>query len=176
MTPPAPNLPLNPIPPPSPVAHELHNNMNVLSMCHHLSLLPWQLSTYSDRVIIYTAILLWQPLNNCPGAGCYIWGLLCQKQVSMAGTSNFIPQILWFVITCLCPASCIYVLIFWWTSSMTNLDMKYLFQHSLTSLGCFYQTGLLFKYWIRLLAMDLMHIRFTCLIEGYLQWWFRLST
>ena len=30
-------------------------------------------------------------------------GVLCQKQVSMAGTSNYILQILWDVITCPCP-------------------------------------------------------------------------
>ena len=32
-----------------------------------------------------------------------IWGLVCQRQVSRAGTSNYIPQILWDVITCPCP-------------------------------------------------------------------------
>ena len=30
-------------------------------------------------------------------------GVLCQKQVSRAGTSNYIPLILWDVITCACP-------------------------------------------------------------------------
>ena len=30
-------------------------------------------------------------------------GVLCQKQVSRAGTSNYIPGILWDVITCPCP-------------------------------------------------------------------------
>ena len=30
-------------------------------------------------------------------------GVLCQKQVSRAGTSNYIPQKLWDVITCPCP-------------------------------------------------------------------------
>ena len=34
---------------------------------------------------------------------CHICGLLCEKQVSRAGTSNYIPQILWEVITCPCP-------------------------------------------------------------------------
>ena len=29
----------------------------------------------------------------------YIWGVLCQKQVSWAGASNYIPQYLWGVIT-----------------------------------------------------------------------------
>ena len=32
-----------------------------------------------------------------------ISGVLCQKQVSRAGTCNYIPQILWGVITCPCP-------------------------------------------------------------------------
>ena len=32
-----------------------------------------------------------------------IWGLVCQKQVSRARTSNYIPQYLWDVITCPCP-------------------------------------------------------------------------
>ena len=31
------------------------------------------------------------------------FGVVCQKQVSRAGTSNYIPQILWNVITCSCP-------------------------------------------------------------------------
>ena len=31
------------------------------------------------------------------------YGLVCQKQVSRAGTSNYIPQYLWDVITCPCP-------------------------------------------------------------------------
>ena len=31
------------------------------------------------------------------------WGVLCQEQVSRAGTSNYIPQYLWDVITCPSP-------------------------------------------------------------------------
>ena len=31
------------------------------------------------------------------------WGILYQKRVSWAGTSNYAPQILWDVITCPCP-------------------------------------------------------------------------
>ena len=31
-----------------------------------------------------------------------IWGMLCQKQISRARTSNCIPQIMWDVITCPC--------------------------------------------------------------------------
>ena len=33
----------------------------------------------------------------------HIWGLVCQKQVSTAGASNYISQYLWDVITCPCP-------------------------------------------------------------------------
>ena len=41
-------------------------------------------------------------LDKCVVARDYS-GVLCQKQVSRAGTSNYIPQILWDVITCSCP-------------------------------------------------------------------------
>ena len=33
----------------------------------------------------------------------YHSGMLCQKQVSRAGTSNYIPHMLWDLITCPCP-------------------------------------------------------------------------
>ena len=38
-----------------------------------------------------------------PRSLMHIWGVLYQKQVSRAGTSNYIPQYLWDVITCPCP-------------------------------------------------------------------------
>ena len=50
-----------------------------------------------------------------------IWGLLCQKQVTGKGTINYPPQILWNVITCLCP---LYLLLTH-QSSYLQLDMKY---------------------------------------------------
>ena len=37
------------------------------------------------------------------GVSNLIWCVLCQKQVSRAGTSNYIPHYLWDVITCPCP-------------------------------------------------------------------------
>ena len=42
---------------------------------------------------------------NVHSAICSIWTILagCQKQVARAGTSNYIPQILWDVMTCPCP-------------------------------------------------------------------------
>ena len=40
---------------------------------------------------------LWRRFNDS------IWVVLSQKQVSRAGTSNYIPQYLWDVITCPCP-------------------------------------------------------------------------
>ena len=36
----------------------------------------------------------------------FTWGLVCQEQVSRAWTSNYIPQILWDVITCPCLDTC----------------------------------------------------------------------
>ena len=39
-------------------------------------------------------------INNCDPC---IWRLAWQKQVARAGTSNYIPQYLWDVITCPCP-------------------------------------------------------------------------
>ena len=42
----------------------------------------------------HTNPAIWAALN---------WGVLCQKQVSRAGTSDQIPQCLWDVITCTCP-------------------------------------------------------------------------
>ena len=44
-----------------------------------------------------------------------IWELVCQKQVSMAGTSNYIPQYLWDVITCPFP---------WYLLAAHTDDMK----------------------------------------------------
>ena len=44
-----------------------------------------------------------QSLHRQRGIYINIWGVLCQKQLSKAGTSNYIPYILWDVITCPCP-------------------------------------------------------------------------
>ena len=41
-------------------------------------------------------------LWNSLGTWGNMWGVLCQKQVSRAGTINYIPQYLWDVITCPC--------------------------------------------------------------------------
>ena len=43
--------------------------------------------------------ILWDLLHACVST----WGVLCQKEVSRARTSNYIPQYLWDVITCCCP-------------------------------------------------------------------------
>ena len=42
----------------------------------------------------------WSPLNWDYDKHKLIWRLGCQKQVSRAGTSNYIPQYLWDLITC----------------------------------------------------------------------------
>ena len=44
----------------------------------------------------------WSEAGTIIVTGPY-WGLECQKQVSRTGTSNYIPQYLWDVITCPCP-------------------------------------------------------------------------
>ena len=46
---------------------------------------------------------LWRISVNTSLESAINWGVLCQKQVSRAGTSNYIPQILWDVVTCSCP-------------------------------------------------------------------------
>ena len=44
-----------------------------------------------------------------------MWWLVCQKQVSRAGTSNHIPQYLWDVITCPCPTNLLLTHMFTYT-------------------------------------------------------------
>ena len=58
-------------------------------------LLQLHLHSWLDNLV-----LLSDNLNSHPGCP---WGVLRQKQVSRAGTSNYIPQYLWDVITCPCP-------------------------------------------------------------------------
>ena len=92
---------------------------DMLADCHVL------VSTCFDWILLKVLPLLWWILKFCKirmariwklEAICishwlfdmsvtvkYIWGVLCQKQVPRAGTSNYIPQILWDVITCPCP-------------------------------------------------------------------------
>ena len=45
---------------------------------------------------------------------CYIWGLLCQEQVSRAWTCNYIPQYLWDVIIYPCPWYLLLAQHFWY--------------------------------------------------------------
>ena len=48
------------------------------------------------------------PFDDVIMNGLHNWGVLCQKQVSRTGTSNYIPQTLWYVITSPC---CWYLLL-----------------------------------------------------------------
>ena len=55
-----------------------------------------QMSSFSCTARYLSIISISQHMTN-------IWGLLCKKQVSRAGTSSYIPQVLWDVITHPCP-------------------------------------------------------------------------
>ena len=57
------------------------------------------ISTVSVNRLWYTVYIPWI-MQTCRAL---MWGVLCQKQVSWAGKSNYIPQILWDVIICPCP-------------------------------------------------------------------------
>ena len=68
------------------------------NVCRLISLLSINMSTgYFGMVLWHLGLsheLLWHVARR---------GLVCQKQVSRTGASNYIPQILWDVITCPCP-------------------------------------------------------------------------
>ena len=60
-------------------------------------------------------------------------GVLCQKQLSRAGTSNYIPQLLWDVITCPCP----WYFPIWWkqycsVSQFLAIRLQQNFAHTMT--------------------------------------------
>ena len=55
------------------------------------------------RFLEYVGLyVIWWPISRSEDSG-NIWGVLCQKKVSRAGTSKCIPQYLWDVITYPCP-------------------------------------------------------------------------
>ena len=55
----------------------------------------------------------------------YEWRLACQKRVSRVWTSNYIPQYLWDVITCLCPW---YLLLSHNSSNIPTIFNKHIWQ------------------------------------------------
>ena len=65
--------------------------------------LVWYLLLGIDRMALLTAIVCITLWGLLPMTHMHMWWIVCQKQVSRAGTSNYIPQILWDVITCPCP-------------------------------------------------------------------------
>ena len=56
--------------------------------------------SFNNNINCASNLEIWVHCLPFPHALC---GLVCQRQVSMAGTSNYIPQILWGVITHPCP-------------------------------------------------------------------------
>ena len=90
------------------------NHTALMRLLHNISqrLFQWAGRWVMDKSLIFIVISTWH--NNLIQvihfstsgfwlAMAYIWEHLCQKQVSRAGTSNYIPQYLWDVITCPCP-------------------------------------------------------------------------
>ena len=80
-------------------------------MCFVLLKIGWRISAFSRESLIgtwnqyYSSLRLrWilRVLRNSWWV-IHIWEVLCQKQVSRAGRSNYIPHYLWDVITCPCP-------------------------------------------------------------------------
>ena len=80
-----------------------------------------------------------------------ISGMLCQKQISREGTNNYIPQILWDVITCLCPWYPLLV------ESFSYIHMFYL-RPSLLRTGNTYRTFEIYMYVYEICT------RFHCLV------------
>ena len=76
----------------------------------------------------------------------HILGLVCRKQISRAGTSNYIPQILWDVITCPCPwylilvhqSSYMYICIWYYLLIVANIKYN-LFLSYITCKGLYFQ-------------------------------------
>ena len=51
----------------------------------------------------YSRPCWWYAVNDYIAMTHILWGRVCQNQGSKVGTSNYIPQYLWDVITCPCP-------------------------------------------------------------------------
>ena len=68
------------------------------STCH-----LWSMPTQTPPDNIESPALLPIHTSFCAKLAYTIWGVLYQKQVSRAKINNYIPQILWEVITCPCP-------------------------------------------------------------------------
>ena len=60
----------------------------------------WGDSPHKGPVLQRFVVSLVVSLEKLLEAVTVIWGVLWQKQISRAGTSNYIPQYLWDVITC----------------------------------------------------------------------------
>ena len=64
---------------------------------------PAQRASDAENVSIWWRHHVFLHMSKLPTIRPDKWGVLCQKQVSRAGTSNYMPHILWGVITCAYP-------------------------------------------------------------------------
>ena len=57
---------------------------------------------YMVHIYIHIYIYIWSMYTDRYEDYTHVWGLVCQKQVSRAGISNYITKIMWDVIICPC--------------------------------------------------------------------------
>ena len=86
---------------------------NILTVALWIFELHWLTGSTLERSAIYESNILWPYVILIENTSqeswsiwinwSLLWWLVCQKQVSRAGTSNYTPQLLWDVITCTCP-------------------------------------------------------------------------
>ena len=70
----------------------------------------WHWGQYATTCVIITlpTDITRRSINSLYSSFSNNWGVLCQKQISRAGRSNFTPQILWNVNTCSCLDTYVY--------------------------------------------------------------------
>ena len=81
-------------------------------------------------------------------------GKLCQKQVSRAGTSSYIPQILWDVITCPCPP---YLLPAHFTYEKNSIKPYQMYVQSCNQVALPSNVGRFKQMWFYMVVIKLWH-------------------
>ena len=72
-----------------------HSGLIKLCLCKcQILYISSNIPTHRGLIVVYKCE------KRCSQHFYHIWGLACQKLISRAGTSNYIPQILWDVLTC----------------------------------------------------------------------------
>ena len=89
------------------IENESRSDLNVvvtvgIIVCHRQSVVPQVTSNLASRHSSFSRLYA-AAWSFCLASSYVILGVLSQKQISRAGTSNYTPQILWDVITWPCP-------------------------------------------------------------------------